>query len=138
MYIMQLKKRKIVFSHATALFLHGLTTRNPITYDVTVPQGYNTATLKKIGCHVHSIRPSLYDLGLTTVPSVFGNTLSVYDIERTLCDMVKDKKRQDLFVYAEGFMEYVTYPQKRLDHLTEYSRSLGVEEKMRFLMDVVL
>ena len=41
MYINQLRKTKIVYSHATALYLHGLTTRDPLVYDVTVPAGYN-------------------------------------------------------------------------------------------------
>ena len=138
MYILQLRKEKIIFSHATALFLHDLTTRNPLSYEVTVPQGYNTKTLISIGCKVHSVKPDLYGLGIEEVKSSFGNTLRIYNVERTLCDMVRDKKKQDAFVYAEGLKEYASLHVKDLVKLTTYAKILGVEKKIRAYMEVLL
>ena len=39
MFIAQLRRPKIIYSHETALFLHDLTDRDPINYTVTVPTG---------------------------------------------------------------------------------------------------
>ena len=49
MYIAQLRRSKIIYSHETALFLHELTDRDPISYMVTVPTGYNPTRLREDG-----------------------------------------------------------------------------------------
>lgn len=41
LYLLQLRYRQAIFSHDTALFLHGLTGREPLRYTVTVKTGYN-------------------------------------------------------------------------------------------------
>lgn len=138
MYINQLRKTKIVYSHATALYLHGLTTRDPLVYDVTVPAGYNTKTLKMAGYSVHSQKKSLYELGITSIQSMYGNFLKLYDVERTLCDMVRDKKNQDRFVLIEGFKEYARSDQKDLSKLTKYSHTFNVADTVRNYMEVLL
>ncbi len=62
MYIAQLKRPKIIYSHETALFLHDLTDRDPISYAVTVPAGYNIAQLRKEGFTVFFRHEEPYDL----------------------------------------------------------------------------
>ncbi len=64
MYIAQLKRPKIIYSHETALFLHDLTDRDPTSYAVTVPAGYNIAQLRKERFTVYSIKRELHDLGV--------------------------------------------------------------------------
>ena len=46
-YIIQARSSRVVFSHETALFLHGLTDRDPTEWVVTLPSGYNATSLKK-------------------------------------------------------------------------------------------
>ncbi len=48
MYVAQLRRPKTIYSHETALFLHDLTDRDPISYSVTVPTGYNASRLQTI------------------------------------------------------------------------------------------
>ena len=49
MFTLQARKNRLVYSHDTALYLHDLTDRDPLTYSVTVPTGYNTKRLTEEG-----------------------------------------------------------------------------------------
>ena len=40
MYYMQIKYPKLIYSHETALFMHGLSDRTPFEYSATVPSSY--------------------------------------------------------------------------------------------------
>ena len=52
LYQLQLLNKKAIFSHETALFLHGLMEREPTRICVTVPAGYNATHLRKRGIQV--------------------------------------------------------------------------------------
>jgi predicted transcriptional regulator of viral defense system len=45
MCVAQRRRPKVIYSHETALFQHGLTDRDPVSYSVTVPSGYNTKAI---------------------------------------------------------------------------------------------
>ncbi len=94
MLIHQLRKRKMVYSHETALFLNDLTDRDPVAYCVTVPTGYNTSKLNQDGLIVHTIKKELFDLGVCTRQTSFGNDIRTYNMERTICDILRDRNIQ--------------------------------------------
>ncbi|MUV37130.1 hypothetical protein JNUCC1_00936 [Lentibacillus sp. JNUCC-1] len=56
MYMLQMKRPKVVFSHETALFCHDLTDRDPLEWSVTVPNGYNATKLRNSGIQVYSVK----------------------------------------------------------------------------------
>ena len=45
--IIQKRSDKLIYSHGTALFLHGMSDRVPHVLDITVPQGDNVSRIKK-------------------------------------------------------------------------------------------
>ena len=47
LYLLSVSNSRIVFSHETALFLHGLMEREPKYLSVTVKAGYNASHLRK-------------------------------------------------------------------------------------------
>lgn len=49
MYILQSRCPHVVFSHESALYLLGLTDREPMQHTVTVKSGYKTTNLKEEG-----------------------------------------------------------------------------------------
>ena len=77
MYIAQLRRSKIIYSHETALFLHELTDRDPISYMVTVPTGYNPTRLREDGFTVFTIKRELHEIGVTKLTTIFGNSVVV-------------------------------------------------------------
>ena len=64
MYIIQARVSKAILSHETALYLHDLTDRDPINYSVTIPSGFNGASLANEGVKVHKIKKELHELGI--------------------------------------------------------------------------
>ena len=138
MYIEQIRKPKIVFSHETALFLHDLTDRDPLKYSVTVPQGYNTSVLISNGFDVFTIKQELYELGVVPTKTVFGNTVRTYSLERTICDCVRSRNKMDIALVTDALKRYSRRKDKNLHLLMEYAELFRVTKPLRNYMEVLL
>lgn len=138
MYIAQLKRPKIIYSHETALFLHDLTDRDPISYAVTVPAGYNIAQLRKERFTVYSIKRELHDLGVTKLTTMFGYIVIVYGLERTICDCLRSRNRMDISVVTDAVKRYVLRKDKDLYTLMKMAETFGVSKLVRSYMELLL
>ncbi|MBP1919764.1 type IV toxin-antitoxin system AbiEi family antitoxin domain-containing protein [Youngiibacter multivorans] len=138
MKIIQLRKDKIVYSHETALFLHGLTDRDPIKYVVTVPNGYNPTKLKNDGLIVHTVKKELFELGVCIKETIFGNKVRTYDLERTVCDIMRDRNNQDPAIVSEAIRNYLRRKDKDLNKLIKYAELLRVDNALRPYLEVIL
>lgn len=138
MLIHQLRKEKMVYSHETALFLHDLTDRDPAKYCVTVPTGYNTSKLNEDGLIVYTIKKELFELGICTKKTIFGNDVRTYDMERTICDIIRDRNNQDVAVLSDALKKYTQRLDKDLNRLMKYAELLRVEKILRNYLEVLL
>lgn len=138
MLIHQLRKDKMVYSHETALFLNDLTDRDPVVYCVTVPTGYNTSKLNQDGLIVHTIKKELFDLGICTRQTTFGNNIRTYNMERTICDILRDRSNQDAAVVSDALKKYTSRPDKDLHTLMKYARLFRIEKILRNYLEVLL
>lgn len=136
--LVQMRNKYAVFSHATALFMLGLSDRTPHVYDITVPQGVNVSFLKKeneqIRCHY--VQPHVFELGICTVKSPQGAIVKVYDPERCICDLIREKDKFDKQLYADavkGYFRFKSNPGK----LLKYGKVFGIEEQIRIYMEVL-
>ena len=82
------KSKNARFSMATALYLHKLSDRNPLVYNVTLPFGYSGALQKQKNVILNFVSKDILDLGVIEMISPFGIKIKVYDIERTICDII--------------------------------------------------
>ena len=138
LYIMALKNEKIVYSFDTALMLNGLTEREPTEIFVTVMRAYNASHLRCDGIIVNYVRDEWLNLGRTTAKTTFGNEVPVYDMERTLCDIVRVKDKKDPQMFAYAIKEYAKSSNKNLPRLMKYAKEFGVEAELRRYMEVLL
>ena len=138
MLIHQLRKEKMVYSHETALFLHDLTDRDPLSYSVTVPTGYNTSKLNEDGLIVYTIKKELFELGICTKQTMFGNDVRTYDMERTICDIIRDRNNQDIAVLSDAMKKYARRSDKNLNRMMKYSEIFRVEKILRNYLEVLL
>ncbi|WP_347488265.1 type IV toxin-antitoxin system AbiEi family antitoxin domain-containing protein [Desulfoscipio sp. XC116] len=138
MLLHQLRKSKMVYSHETALYLHDLTDRDPVAYCVTVPAGYNTSRLNQDGLIVHTVKKELIGLGVCTKQTSFGNDIRVYDMERTICDILRDRNKQDAAVLSDALKRYVRRKDKDLNKAMKYAGILRVEKILRNYLEVLL
>jgi len=138
MLIQQLRRKKMIYSHGTALFLHDLTDREPLVYSVTVPDGYNTQMLKKEGLLVHVVKVELFELGVCNVKTVFGNIVKAYDPERTICDLIRDRNNQDPAIISEALKRYMAKKDKDLNKLIVFAEKFRVKKIVNTYLEVLL
>jgi len=138
MYVAQLRRPKIVYSHETALFLHGLTDRDPVSYTVTVPSGYNTKAIIEDGMNVFTIKRELHGLGTVQMETMFGHVVTVYGIERTICDCIRSRNKMDIAIVTDAVKRYVKRNDKNLNILMEMAEVFRVMKPLRSYMEVLL
>jgi len=138
MYYLQKRKTLLVYSHDTALFLHELSDRDPLTYSVTVPNGYNTKHLKKLGLVVFSVKKDRYNIGLTTMNTPFGKKVATYNMERTICDMIRSRNKMDIAILTDALKRYFRRRDKNIPRLMEYADIFRVTKLLRNYLEVLL
>lgn len=138
MFIAQLRRSKIIYSHETALYLHKLTDRDPINYMVTVPTGYNPTRLREDGFTVFTIKRELYEIGITKCKTMFGNSVTVYDIERTICDCLRSRNKLDIAIVTDAIKHYAKRKDKNLNKLMQMAETFKVTKLLRGYMEVLL
>ena len=113
MYLLHLRCAQAVFSHESALFFHDLTDREPSPYSITVKTGYNPASLQADGIKVYTIKKELHDVGIATMNTPFGNPVPVYDMERTICDLIRSRSGIEMQTFLSGRTEAVRKAQRK-------------------------
>lgn len=136
MFILQYRFTKGIYSHETALYLHEMTDRTPHRYTMTFPHGYNTGNVKKQNVIAKTVVSKLYELGATEIKSPAGHILRAYDIERTLCDIIKNKS--DIQVINPAMKAYAISKDKNVSKLIGYAEQLRVKAKVLTYMEVLL
>lgn len=135
--MLQYKYSRGIYSYDTALYLHGFTDRTPIRYTMTFPKGYNTVSLKQEPIIIKRVIPENYSLGITEIRSPCGNTIHVYDLERTLCDILRGKG-SDIEIINDAMKRYVESKNKDIDKLLRYAEKLHVKPKILNYLEVLL
>ncbi len=133
------KNNKVVFSHQTALFLHDLSDRTPNNFHITVPQGYNASHLKRLGKDliIHYVKVDNFEIGIDMIKTLYGNTVQVYDKERTICDILINKKNVDKQIFVAALSKFFKHKKYNTRNLIKYSRILGVESEVRKYMEIL-
>ena len=138
LFILQWRFSRGIFSHETALYLHAMTDRTPSRYTMTFPFGYNPGNVLKRGVVAKVANEETYPLGIMTLASPSGNSLKVYDIERTLCDMVRTRHKADIQVVNQAMRMYAASREKDIGRLMDYAHRLRVKPKILTYMEILL
>ena len=138
MYHLQVRFKKGIFSGETALYLHDLTDRTPIRFQMTFPISYNLSNIKEVNLKGNRIISELYELGTETIKTPLGNEVRVYNMERTLCDILRKQNNIDVQVVSDAFKRYTKKKIKNIPLLSEYAKKLRVEAKLRSYLEVLL
>jgi predicted transcriptional regulator of viral defense system len=138
MYVAQLRRPKIIYSHETALFLHGLTDRDPVSYTVTVPTGYSAARLRVDGINVFTVKRELHEVGAQQAKTMFGNTVATYGLERTVCDCMRSRNQMDIAIVTDAMKRYAKRSDKNLNILMDMAETFRVAKPLRSYLEVLL
>ncbi len=129
-----------VFSHDTAAYLHGLVTRMPLTYTMMVKSGTNVSRIAEKGSTIifRYIQPQLLDIGKTSIFTPFNSQVNVYDKERTILDVIKDKDKMDSEIVNQALNNYFKSEDKNLFKLSQYAIQLKRETLLRHYTEILL
>jgi len=133
-FIMGEKYKKGIFSHNTALYFYDLTDRTPIKLDMTFP---SYITVHNDSIKVHYVKEENHLLGVEKMKLNDGTTIKIYNIERTICDLIKDKNKIDLQIFNMAMKEYFKRKNKNLNLLYKYAKKFRIEKKLKQYMEVL-
>jgi hypothetical protein len=80
----------------------------------------------------------LYLLGKITKETSFKHEVRTYDIERTICDILRDRNNQDPNVVNEAIKRYLHRKEKNLNKLMKYAKLLRIEKVLRPYLEVII
>ena len=72
------------------------------------------------------------------IKSPFGMNIKCYDVERTICDLIKEKNNMDKEIYSKALKEYAKRKDKDLLKLAKYAKKLNIEKELVDVMEVLL
>lgn len=128
-----------IFSYDTALYFLNLCESVPQKYNITVNRGYNGSLKHNENVILHFVRKEIFDIGKIEIKSPQGQSIHIYNAERCLCDLLKDKDNQDIETIKYAITEYLKDKNKRdIPKLIEYSKMFNVEEDINKYLEVLM
>ena len=137
-YVLSLRCPKGIISHDDALYYYGLIDREPYIHSITIYTGYNPTSLTNSGYKVYTVKKELLSLGKIKVTNQFGHEIPMYDLERTICDLVRNRSNFEIQDFNTALKSYVQRKDKNLNHLMTYAKAFRIEKIIRQYMEVLL
>lgn len=132
------KTSDIIFSHDTAAYFNELVGRTPFRYSITTLRDKSVLSPFKSRCNCFYVKPEYLHLGLITKVNNFGNLIQIYNAERTLCDMLRSRKRLNDELVIDCIKNYALLKNKNLFLLNQFAELFRVEKQIKLYMEVLL
>ena len=135
-FIMGERYKSGIFSHNTALYFYNLTDRTPMSLDMTFP---STIRINDDEASIapHYIKKENHLLGATTLNLEDGTTIRIYDLEITICDIIRDRNKLDPQIFNNAMKEYFKLPKRNLNLLYKYAKKLKIDKILKQYMEVL-
>lgn len=139
LYVLHQRCPNAVFSHDEAFYYHRLTDREPIIHTLTIYSGYNAHRLIDDNeCRVYTVKKELLEIGKLTAKDDCGNPIPIYDLERTVCDLIRSRNSIEIQDFNSVLKAYVVRKEKDLNRLMEYAKLFRIQNIIRKYMEVLL
>ena len=139
LYILHKRCPQAVFSHDEAFYYHGLSEREPLIHTMTIYSGYNAHRLKADGtCKIYTVKKDLLNIGKMTVSDSFGNDIPMYDLERTICDLIRSRNSIEIQEFNTVLKTYIAGKKKDLNRFMDYAKLFHIDNVIRRYMEVLL
>lgn len=135
--VLQGKSKYAIYSNTTALYLHGFSNRIPIRYDITIKSGYKGSLQREDNVNLFYTKKELLDLGVINYKLDSGNIIRIYDLDKTICDIIKNKKKIDAEIFNKAIREYFYSKKKNTLKLYEYAKKMNIYNKVRDTFEVL-
>ncbi len=138
-YLVQYRSSKAIFSHTTALYLHGLSDENPRILTMTIPSGWNTPLIKQDDLYkFYYYKEEIWEVGQEKIESPYGHIIKIYNRERTICDCIMAIDEIGRNIVIKGIKEYMENKESRdINKLYKYAEIFNIKEKVRTYVEVL-
>lgn len=119
-------KESAVICLSSALEYYGLTTFSPKEITVAVPHNTDKFVLEYPAIQVFYFPKRFYHLGVEIVETHHG-IIKIYNVEKTICDMFRYRKRLGEDLALEGLRNYLKRKASRIHKLWEYAEIFKVK-----------
>ncbi len=134
-FLIQQRFKTGIFSHNTALYFYHLTDRTPLKYDMTFTDNIR---VKDEIILPHYLKKNKYELGIIKLKMPDQTSIKIYDRERTVIDILRDRNKIDLQIFNTAIKEYVKRKDKNLIRLEQYAKQFKVEKILKMYLEVLL
>ena len=86
-----------------------------------------------IGCIM-----DLLEMGRIEKETNFGNKVYVYDMDRTICDIIRYKDKLEIQTFQTALREYMRSKDKNIHNLMKYAEKMKISDKVRVYTEVML
>ena len=138
LFAIQYRFKKGIFFKDTSLFLNDMSDRTPQRYEMNFPTGYHSASLKNYPVIIYRQKIELYKIGIEKIKSPGNHLINCYNIERTLCDILRKKDSSDIEIIKQALESYAKMKDKNWNRLNEYAKIFKVQEKLNDLLGIVM
>jgi predicted transcriptional regulator of viral defense system len=138
LYLWQQRNPRIIYSHETALFLHDITERTPVIHTITLPATDRLSPLFPGEIKVYLIKPGLFEMGLVSLPTKMGHLVRSYDVERTICDILRSRNKIDSQIVSFALKSYADRNDKDFNKLGRYAEIFHITKVLRRYLEVLL
>lgn len=138
LFVLFKKIPHLVFSHEEALYHYGLIEHEPSLITFTVYSGYNTHRLKSKNIKVFSVKKELVDLGKTFITDEFNYVIPMYDLERTIVDLIRNRSYFEIEDFKNALKNYFKRSDKDLGKLFKYSKEFKVDKILKDYLEILL
>ena len=122
---------------SAAAYYH-LTTFIPEVVDVALPSKAKISTIpEQPQLNIHYYTDARYELGITTVREG-KNEFQIYDIEKTVVDIVFYKEKLGIKETKEVLVTYLQRKERNLDRLLKYAGLMKCDKTMRQYLEVLV
>ena len=128
------RARQGVFSHESALYLHNIIGYEPEKFKITIPSHYNTRIITDEENEFYYHKKTLSSDGIEYINTKENNLVRVYNVHRSICDILKDKNRLSEDRVQEIINIYLHSDKKDLITLKEYATLLNVENDLKIYL----
>ena len=124
-----------VLTMETALFYHGYIEERPALWSIAVSKNISKSRFK---VDYPKIRPyftedNTLSMGVETI-EVAGTPISIYTVDRLICDILKYREKVDVDIYRRAIEKYIADEKKDTEHLMEYAASRRVVAKVQNIL----
>jgi len=128
------KYKSGIFSHNTALYFYDLTDRTPLKLDMTFPE---RVTIHDDTIKAHYTKEKFYNIGVKNMKLQDGTTIKIYDMERTICDIIRARNKIDPQILNTAIQEYFKRKDNDYILLMKYAKIFRIEKILRNYMEVI-